>query len=117
MEFTGPAGKVPLAIKVAATGDSMPRMPAFHPPAAQLAQFAGGYWSDELRVSYRVEFKDSVLVLHPFKHPAQPLRPAFVDAFVGGAAGTVRFVRTKGLVTGFRLTGGRVRNVEFVKGR
>ncbi len=115
VEFTGPAGKEPLAIKVAATGDSMLRMPAFVPPVAQLAQFAGAYWSDELRVSYRVELKDSALVLHPFKHPAQPLLPGFADAFVGGQAGTVRFVRTKGVVTGFRLTGGRVRNVAFVK--
>ena len=117
VEFVGPTGAVPLAIKIAAAGDSMVRVPAVRPPAAQLAQFAGSYWSDELRVSYRVELKDSVLVLHPFKHPAQPLRPAFADAFVGGEAGTVRFVRTKGVVSGFRLTGGRVRSVAFVKGR
>lgn len=117
VEFVGPAAAVPTAITVAATGDSMLRMPAFHPATAQLAQFAGGYWSDELRVSYRVDLKDSVLVLHPFKRPAQPLRAAFPDAFVGTEAGTVRFVRTKGVVTGFRLTGGRVRNVEFVKSR
>ncbi|MSR02451.1 MAG: class A beta-lactamase-related serine hydrolase [Gemmatimonadetes bacterium] len=117
VEFVGPTGAVPLAIKIAAAGDSMVRVPAVRPAAAQLAQFAGSYWSDELRVSYRVELKDSVLVLHPFKHPAQPLRPAFADAFVGGEAGTVRFVRTKGVVSGFRLTGGRVRSVAFVKGR
>ncbi len=117
VEFVGPTGAVPLAIKIAATGDSMLRMPAFRPAAAELSRFAGTYWSEELRVSYRVELKDSTLVLRPFKHPAQPLRPAFVDAFVGGSAGTVRFIRTKGVVTGFRLTGGRVRNVEFAKGR
>ena len=117
VEFAGPAGAVPVAVKIAATGDSMLRMPAFHPPAAQLAEFAGEYWSDELRVSYRVDLKDSGLVVHPFKHTAKPLRPAFADAFVAGDAGTIRFVRTTGRVTGFRLTGGRVRNVAFVKGR
>ena len=117
VEFAGPAGAVPVAVKIAATGDSMLRIPAFHPPPAQLAEFAGEYWSDELRVTYRVDLKDSGLVVHPFKHPAKPLRPAFADAFVAGDAGTIRFVRTKGRVTGFRLTGGRVRNVAFVKGR
>ncbi len=117
VEFAGPARAKPVAVKIAATGDSMLRMPTFKASVKQLAEFAGSYWSEELRVSYRIEFKDSVLVFHPFKHPARPLQPAFTDAFVAGSAGTVRFVRTKGVVTGFRLTGGRVRNVGFVKGR
>lgn len=117
VEFTGEANAIPTGIEVAALGASMVRMPAFSPRAAGLAQYVGEYWSDELRVSYRVSLKDSTLVLHPFKQSSQPLRPAFVDAFVSGQAGTVRFTRTKGVVTGFRLTGGRTRNMAFVKSR
>lgn len=117
VEFLGRVGEVPHAMKLGATGDSMTRMPAFRPTTAQLPPFAGEYWSDELRVIYTVSVKDSVLVLHPFKRAAAPLMPAFADAFLGGQLGTVRFVRTKGVVTGFRLTGGRVRNVEFARRR
>ncbi len=116
VEFIGPPNAVSTGVKVSATGDSMTRMPSFAPTAAQLAEFAGEYWSDELRVSYRVDVKDSSLVLHPFKHPEQVVFPGFPDAFVGGQLGTVHFTRVKGQVTGFRLTGGRVRNVAFTKG-
>lgn len=115
--FVGPPAGVPVAVQVAVTGDSMVRMPAFKPNPAELAAYAGDYWSEELRVSYRVEVKDGALVFKPFKRDPVTLRPAFADAFVAGEAGTVRFVRTKGAVTGFRLTGGRVRNMAFEKGR
>ncbi len=117
-EFTGPASAAPTGFRLTSGSmviDSMSRAAAVTPGRAQLAQYAGDYWSPELRVSYRVELADSSLVLHPFKHPKVGLLPAYQDAFLGGQAGTVRFVRTKGRVTGFRLTGGRVRNVEFTK--
>jgi hypothetical protein len=115
VEFMGPADAPPTAMKIGATGDSLLRVPPFKPTVADLAAYAGDYWSDELRVSYRVQVKDSVLEIHPYKRNPEKLKPAYQDAFSGGDAGTVRFVRTKGRVTGFRLTGGRVRNVEFVR--
>lgn len=106
-----------MAFKVEALRDSMTRMPSYRPTPRELAQFTGDYWSDELRVSYRVSLAGSALVLHRFKHEPDSLRPSFTDAFVGGDAGTVRFLRTKGAVTGFRLTSGRVRNVHFDRGK
>ncbi|MBL8986915.1 MAG: beta-lactamase family protein [Gemmatimonadetes bacterium] len=117
-EFTGPATATPTGIRLVAGSmvvDSMARINAAAPTRDQLALLAGDYWSPELRVSYRVELTDAGLVLHRFKHPKVGLQPAYQDAFLGGEAGTVRFVRTKGRVTGFRLTGGRVRNVEFTR--
>ena len=116
VEFIGTPDTNPTAVRIGATGDSMVRMPAYRPTAAQLAEFGGDYWSDELRVSYRVEVRDSSVVVHPFKQAEQVLVPGFADAFVGGQLGTVRFTRIKGKVAGFRLTGGRVRNVAFTKG-
>jgi CubicO group peptidase (beta-lactamase class C family) len=122
-EFEGPPNAVPVALKVVQGGtvlDSMSRMPAFTPNPAGLEDYLGDYWSDELRVSYRVERGDSGLVLRRFKHGPQNLAPIYQDAFVGtgggGGGGTVRFTRVKGKVAGFRLTGSRVRNVEFTKG-
>lgn len=113
--FEGDAKSIPTGVNAAALGATMLRMPPFTPKASELAAFAGNYWSDELRVSYRVELKDSTLVIHPFKRDAETLKPAFADAFTAGDAGTVRFTRTKGVVSGFRLTGGRVRSVAFAK--
>lgn len=115
VRFVGPATGVPVAFVSAALRDSMARMPSYRPTARELAAFAGEYHSDELRVTYRVTVGDSGLVVHPFKRAAQPLRPSFADAFVAGDLGTVRFVRTGGRVTGFRLTGGRTRNVAFTR--
>ena len=115
VEFLGPPNAIPTGVKVRATGDSMTRMPPFAPTTAQLAEFVGEYWSDELRVAYRVDLKDSSLVVRPFKHPEQIVSPGFPDAFIGGQLGTVHFTRARGQVTGLRLTGGRVRNVAFTK--
>lgn len=114
--FDGPANGVPRALWVEALGDSMIRMPVFQPPTAQLGEFAGDYWSDEVEAWYRIGLRDSTLVLRRPKSGPESLSPVFSDAFlVGGGAGTVRFVRTKGKVNGFLLTGGRVRNVAFTK--
>lgn len=115
VEFLGPPGQPPVAMRVPAAGDSLVRVPAWTPRAADLAALAGEYYSEELRVAYRVTVKDSVVTLHPFKRAAEPLRPAFPDAFIGGESGTVRFTRGQGRVTGFRLTGGRVRGVAFAR--
>ena len=114
--FDGLPNATPNLMWAVALGDSMFRMPPFAPAVTQLREFAGEYWSDELQVWYRVVMPDSVLTLKRPKNDAAPLSPVFPDAFlVGGGAGTVHFVRTKGKITGFLLTGGRVRNVAFTR--
>jgi CubicO group peptidase (beta-lactamase class C family) len=115
--FDGGPTAVPTVLWAEALGDSMFRMPAFRPTTAQLGEFAADYWSDEVQSWYRITLKDSVLVLKRPKFDAANMDPVFADAFlVAGGAGTIRFVRAKGKVTGFLLTGGRVRNVSFTRG-
>ena len=118
--FYGPPGQVPSGFRLTqgrTVLDSNQRMPAFAPDRGRLAEYEGEYWSDELRVSYRVEFRDSSLVLHRFKHGATPMQPAYFDAFlVRGTGLVVKFLRPRGRVAGLQVTGGRVRNVAFVKG-
>lgn len=117
--FDGPPDRVPARVRLVqgrTTLDSMPRLPAFAPNAEQEGEYLGEYWSDELRVGYRVERGDTGLVLRMFKHGVMPMRPIYADAYLAQRAGTVRFLRTRGRVTGFRVTGGRVRNVLFSKG-
>jgi hypothetical protein len=119
VQFDGPAGQPPTGVQLLSGGtvfESMVRMPSFTPRRESLADYAGDYWSDELRVGWKVAVEDSGLVLQPFKHRKQTLRPAFEDAFLSEVLGTIRFTRTKGKVTGLRVSGGRVRNVDFVRG-
>ncbi len=118
-EFTGPEGQ-PATGATLRVGrqviDSMVRAPFFAPSRAQLAAFAGEYWSDELQIWYRVELADSGLVLHRPKFPTRPMTPAFADAFLVPGTGTLRFAREKGRPARFFVTGGRVRGVEFRRG-
>jgi CubicO group peptidase (beta-lactamase class C family) len=93
------------------------QQPAAVPPTAQaMTALAGTYWSEELEARYTVAVGDSGLTLGHRKSEAMPLRIAFGDAWIA-PFGTVRFTREKGKVTGFTLTGGRVRNVAFRRER
>ena len=116
LEFVGSPDAVPTAVKMPA-GDLMVRLPSFQLAAGELGEFVGEYWSDELRVSYRVEQQDDRLILASFKHAPGALRPVAADTFVRTGVGTVRFQRSRGEVSGFQLTGQRVRNVGFVRER
>ncbi len=117
--FTGPAGARSPVLHVVQNGaivDSLIRMPAFTPGRAELTEYVGDYWSDELGVRYRIEQQDSGLVVRTFKHGTFAMRPLYPDAFQAQRPGTIRFLRTRGRVTGFRVSSGRVRNVEFTRG-
>ncbi len=91
------------------------RLPAFHPTAVQLQGYAGDYYSDELEARYSLVQLDSNLVLRTRKHPDMPLQPVFVDGFVVGPLGTLRFTRVGAKVTSFAVTGGRVRGLVFAR--
>ena len=56
-------------------------MPAVTPSPEELAEYVGSYTSDELDVTYSVEFRDGKLVFHrPLEKP-RTLEPLFEDAF------------------------------------
>lgn len=89
---------------------------AVSPATAQsLAAYAGAYASDEAGATYLIGVKDDHLTLAIKGHPeaAFDLASSYADAFdLEGLL--VRFVRgSGGKVTGLRLTGDRVRNVQF----
>jgi hypothetical protein len=89
------------------------------PPAASASAprgtYAGLYDSPDLLVTYRVIERGSGLVLMIRSGDEIVLQQVFEDAFAGAApAGLIRFTRNaRKLVTGFTLTGGRVRNLQF----
>jgi CubicO group peptidase (beta-lactamase class C family) len=114
--FDGVPGAEPVSVRLGREPvDSMMRVPMVTPDPSKLGDYAGEYWSDELRVSYSVAVKDGALMLHRFKADPEPMSPLYQDAFLN-SGDVVRFTRLKGRVTGFRVTGGRVRNVAFSKG-
>ena len=113
----GPAGPAPVA-KLYLGNDParvLDRVPKFKPTPAELDDFTGTYYSEELDVRYTVERKDSVLTLNLRRRGKLTMNPSFADAFNVAGLGTVRFIREKGKVTSFRVTQVRVRNVLFKK--
>lgn len=86
--------------------------------ANQLTEFAGDYSSDEAGTTYTMVIKDGKLVSQHRRHNDIKLNPTKADMFLGDQwfFRQVRFTRdNKNRVTGFRLSGGRVRNLRFFK--
>jgi CubicO group peptidase (beta-lactamase class C family) len=84
--------------------------------AAQLAQFAGDYYSRELGTSYTVVVKDGNLVVQHRRHDDIPLTELDGDLFSSNQwfFQTVQFTRdNEKRINGFRLSSGRARNVRF----
>ena len=83
----------------------------------QLAEFEGDYYTDELDTTYTIRVCGDQLVAQHRRHDDILLTYAD-DHFVGDVwfFPEVRFTRDDaGRVTGFRLTGNRVRNLYFEK--
>ena len=112
---TGPA--VTLQLVSAGSTLAPPRLvrqAAFAPDPAALRRFAGEYASEEVNTQWRIEVKDTILILKQPKQSDATLRPAFPDAFtVEGQGALIRFTRRGSAVTGFTLSAGRIRRIRF----
>ena len=87
--------------------------------AEQLTEFEGDYYTEELDTTYTIRVRGDGLVAQHRRHDDILLTYAD-DHFLGNAwfFPEVRFDRDDtGSVTGFRLTGNRVRNLHFEKKR
>ncbi len=105
-ESTGPRGQRP----------DPPERPEL--TAEQLEEFAGDYFSPELEALYRLAVEGDTLVARHVRHGDVALTPLDDDEFTGASwfLRRVAFTRDdRGLVDGFRVTGGRVRNLRFVR--
>jgi hypothetical protein len=98
-----------------------PPNPQPTPPAAswkasadELKDYAGEFYSAELNVAYHIEAGGDTLYLLQNRLGEARLNAVEKDVFRAGR--TYRFERNAtGAVTGFKLTGGRVRYLRFVK--
>ena len=114
---TPPQGGRPLRLRQIDEG-SQPAiyeaMPAMTPTSAQLNEYAGNYYSEELNVTYTLFVEGGKLTLRRRRGKDMPLDPAFTDAFRREDMGFLRFTRNRqNRVSGFLLTAGRVRRLSF----
>ncbi|HSC30012.1 MAG TPA: serine hydrolase domain-containing protein [Vicinamibacterales bacterium] len=115
-EAGGPDGPPRVTITApGGSGEVFVRAEPFSPTAAQLAEFAGAYRSEEIEVVYRIALDEGALSLERLKSRPARLQPIVKDTFTS-QPGTIRFLRNaSGVVTGFDLEAGRVRQVRFWK--
>jgi CubicO group peptidase (beta-lactamase class C family) len=105
-----------IVIRTPNTEDVSPRLP--EPPkltAAELAQYPGKYWSEELHAIYSIETDSAGLTVRPAGGKPQKLEPLLKDVFTIPGARVV-IERGKGnRVTGASLSAGRSSGVHFVR--
>ena len=86
------------------------------PTPAQLKEYAGNYYSEELSATYMLSVQNGKLALRRRRSMDVPLDPTFTDAFMNDDLGLLRFTRNRqNRVTGLLLTAGRVRRLRFEK--
>ena len=92
------------------------RQTAVRLPRAQLQQYAGTYFSDELGATYTVSARDSALVARTRMGDSTTLIPSCADTFVGNYL--LEFTRdTRGNVDGMLMSSARSRRVKFTRAR
>jgi hypothetical protein len=91
------------------------RAEAFAPTAAELAAYAGTYYSEELDATYVLSVKDGKLWTRVRFNPPGELRPAVRDVFVGPFGIRVEFQWHGKDRASFVVQAGRVRNIRFVR--
>jgi CubicO group peptidase (beta-lactamase class C family) len=84
------------------------------PTAAEMAAYAGRYYSEELDATYALEMKDGALALTA-RRLGGALAPSVRDEFTLGSM-VLRFERdAQGRPAAFRLGQGRIRNLRFAR--
>jgi hypothetical protein len=90
------------------------RLPDYAPTPRDLAAYEGEYFSQELQVLYRIGLVEGELTLRIRAEDKGALDPLQPDLMLS-ELGTLRFQRSGGAISGFRLDAGRVRDVAFSK--
>jgi hypothetical protein len=93
------------------------RVATLLPGIARLSQYDGTYYSRELETAYQLSVVNNQLILHHMRLGDLSLTPDIVqrDQFYSDV-GLVKFTRNRaGVITGFSLSGGRMKHVQFLK--
>jgi CubicO group peptidase (beta-lactamase class C family) len=99
------------------------RVETVAPTPEQLTQYAGRYYSPELDIYWTIEASDDHLIAERRKYVDSRLTPVFTDAFSDDWTPLMGYPTTylvvferdeQGAVTGLRVSGTRVRNLQFI---
>jgi CubicO group peptidase (beta-lactamase class C family) len=117
IEFIPNSGKNIKLIKLHQGGQIMeaPRVKAFDKTSVNLSDYAGKYYSEELSTTYYFTIVDDALVAKHNRLSDSRLHLAKKDMFTGNF-GQIQFIRdANGVITGYKVSNGRVRNLYFEK--
>lgn len=122
VEFIPNEGKKIKAIKLHQGGQirEAPRVNKFDKAAVRLSDFSGEFYSEELATTYHFTVVDDNLVAKHIRLSDFKLNAVKKDMFNGEAwfFGQVEFIRdSNDLITGCKVSNGRVRNLYFKKVR
>ncbi len=86
------------------------------PTPAQLEEYSGDYYSDELQFTYKLVLEDGKLFFRHRNAPKKPLSPTLSDMFKVGYYVTIHFIRDhQNRISAFTLSSERARNIRFVR--
>ncbi|GAB5528025.1 MAG: hypothetical protein Roseis2KO_58970 [Roseivirga sp.] len=119
VEFPASLEKAQMTITI---GENAPmKLEAYTPmiyPLKNVNEYEGNYFSPELETTYQLLVKDGKLVTHHQRLQSFTLSPIMKDKFDGNdwSFNHISFERdSRGKVTGFRISNGRVQNLLFVR--
>jgi len=92
------------------------RVPSFHPDAKQLNKYVGEYKSEELSIDYVLTVSNGKLYIYHLRLGEIELFPDTIEGQFSSELGIFQFVNNaKNKITGFKLSGSRVKNIYFKK--
>ena len=93
------------------------RLPDFDASKINLSEYAGEYFSPELSTTYTFAVESGKLMVKHFRTGNGHLTMTQPDKFSGDLwyFGSVEFTRTDNVISGCKVSTGRVLNVQFVK--
>jgi hypothetical protein len=110
-----PDGKLQLKLRMAREGITEIFDPIAPPTEAELAEYAGRYFSEELDTTYHLRVENGVLQCSIKDVRGRPLQPTLPDSFLDGSGQFVFQRDAQRKVSGFTLGAPRVRNLIFVR--
>jgi CubicO group peptidase (beta-lactamase class C family) len=92
------------------------RIEPFLPTEAELKEYTGSYYSDELDTRYEFGLRSGALQLRAGHTEEVPVSPVKKDVFSSASRLRIEFLRDgQGTITGFTVSTGRVRSLKFVR--
>jgi CubicO group peptidase (beta-lactamase class C family) len=112
-------GDPPTRMIVRTTGETVTytRADTAAPTAAQLADFAGDYRSDEVEATHTWKVEKDQLVVYANNRRLGVLEPSYKDGFTRGDNVIDVQRDAKGRITGYTVEAGRVRHLRFTRVR